>query len=96
MNENKAMRMYGTWLRGLPDFLGRKEAASVTFSQRITHRADVGGTAAASDVLTRLAVVLLSSLNAVMWEVYTEAPFMAAAWAAIAVGFAVWIRRDRR
>ena len=87
--------MYGTWLR-LPDIGRPKEAQSTRASQRIIHRAGVGGVGAAGDVLTRLAVVLLSSVNAVMWKVYTNAPFMAAVWAAIAVGFALWIRRDRR
>jgi hypothetical protein len=38
--------------------------------------------------------VLLSSVNAVMWEVYTESRFMAAVWAIIAIGFAVWMKRD--
>jgi len=38
--------------------------------------------------------VLLSSVNAVMWEVYTESRLMAAVWAMIAIGFAVWIKRD--
>ena len=54
----------------------------------------MGGAAAASEILTRLAVVLLSSINAVMWEVYTESRAMGAIWAIIAIGFVVWIRRD--
>ena len=61
---------------------------------RFAHRADTGGAAAASEILTRLAVVLLSSVNAVMWEVYTESRFMAVVWAAIAIGVFIWIRRD--
>jgi hypothetical protein len=60
------------------------------------HRADTVGAAEVGNVLTRFAVVLLSSINAVLWEVYTEAPVMAAVWAAIAVWFIIWIIRDAR
>jgi hypothetical protein len=58
------------------------------------HRADTGGAAAAGDVLTKLTVVLLSSVNAVMWWVYTDSRFMGAVWALTAIGFAIWIKRD--
>ena len=83
----------------ISDALRRTEPQSVsssppTATTRFAHRADAGGAAAASDLLTRFAVVLLSSVNAVMWEVYTESPFMAAVWAMIAIGFAVWMKRD--
>jgi uncharacterized membrane protein YvlD (DUF360 family) len=39
--------------------------------------------------------VLLSSINAVMWEVYTQSTFMAIVWAAIAIGFVGWIIYER-
>jgi hypothetical protein len=58
------------------------------------HRADSGGAAAAGDVLTKFTVVLLSSVNAVMWWVYTDSRFMGAVWALTAVAFAVWMKRD--
>jgi hypothetical protein len=78
-----------------PDAPRRREAQSVSPSPSArSHRADTGGAAAASEILTRLAVVLLSSINAVMWEVYTESRTMGALWAIIAIGFVVWIRRD--
>ena len=95
---NKALRLWGMPLR-ISDALRRTEAQSVssslpTAAGRFAHRADAGGAAAASDLLTKVAVVLLSSVNAVMWEAYTESRFMAAIWAMIAIGFAVWIKRD--
>ncbi len=46
--------------------------------------------------LLRIAVVILSSINAVMWKYYTESTFMAVIWAAIAVVFLVWTVRDIR
>ena len=49
----------------------------------------------ANDLL-KIAVVILSSINAVMWEFYTQSTFMAVIWAAIAIAFAVWTKRDRR
>ena len=67
----------------------------ITVSPR-AHRADTIGAAEVSNALTKFAVVLLSSINAVLWEVYTEAPVMAAIWAAIAVWFIVWMFRDAR
>ncbi|TMG86067.1 MAG: hypothetical protein E6H78_05160 [Betaproteobacteria bacterium] len=95
---NKALRLWGAPLR-ISDALRRIEAQSVSSSlptapSGFAHRADAGGAAAASDLLTKLAVVLLSSVNAVMWEVYTESRLMAAVWAMIAIGFAVWMKRD--
>ena len=60
------------------------------------HRADVIGAGDVGNFLTRLAVVLLSSVNAVLWEVYTRAPVMAAIWAAIAIAFVVWMVRDAK
>jgi hypothetical protein len=46
--------------------------------------------------LLRIAVVILSSINCVMWEFYTESTLMAIIWAAIAVSFLVWTVRDIR
>jgi uncharacterized membrane protein YvlD (DUF360 family) len=46
--------------------------------------------------LLKIAVVILSSINAVMWEFYTQSTFMAVVWAAIAVAFVVWTVRDIR
>ena len=93
----KTLRIWNTALR-LPDAAGPIEAPSVTPAPRrivqVAHRADIGGPVAAGDVLTRVAVVLLSSVNAVMWEVYTESRFMAIVWAIIAIGVSVWIKRD--
>ena len=43
--------------------------------------------------LLRIAVIILSSINAVMWEFYTESTFMAVVWGAIAIGFLVWTVR---
>lgn len=95
---NKALRLWGTPLR-ISDALRRTwpqsgSSSLPTAASGFAHRADAGGAAAASDVLTKVAVVLLSSINAVMWEVYTESRLMAAVWAMIAIGFAVWIKRD--
>jgi hypothetical protein len=73
-----------------------RNATRLATPRRSVHRADIGGTSAAGDMLTRLAVVLLSASNAVMWEVYTESRVMGAVWAMIAIGFAIWIRRDLR
>ena len=58
------------------------------------HRADAGGAAAGTDVVTKLAVVLLSSTNALMWWVYTESRLMGTVWAMIAICFGVWMKRD--
>lgn len=44
----------------------------------------------------KLMVILLCSINAVMWEIYTEAPLMASLWAATAIGFGFWIVDDVR
>ncbi len=46
--------------------------------------------------LLRFAVVLLSTINSVMWEFYTESTIMAIVWAAIAVAFLVWALREIR
>jgi hypothetical protein len=46
--------------------------------------------------LLRIAVVILSSINCVMWEFYTESTFMAIVWLAIAITFLVWTIREVR
>ena len=46
--------------------------------------------------LLKFAVILLSTINAVMWEFYTESTFMAIVWVGIAIGFGVWVARDIR
>ena len=48
------------------------------------------------DRLLKVAVVVLCTINAVMWEVYTESPVMAAVWAAVAIGFVIWIGKDMK
>jgi membrane protein YdbS with pleckstrin-like domain len=49
-----------------------------------------------ADRLLKVAVVILCSINAAMWELYTGAPFMAALWAATAIWFVIWIAKDIR
>ena len=73
-------------------FLGRgaTEAASGSI-RREHHRGDVSGPTTYGNTLLRIAVIILSSINAVMWEVYTESTFMALVWAAIVVGFIGWM-----
>ncbi len=44
----------------------------------------------------KLMVILLCSINAAMWEYYTESRIMALAWVAIAVAFVIWIIDDIR
>jgi len=48
------------------------------------------------DRLLKVAVVLLCSINAAMWELYTESPFMATLWGATAIAFVIWIAKDIR
>jgi hypothetical protein len=60
------------------------------------HRGDLAGPSSYGNTLLRFAVILLSSVNAVMWEVYTQSTFMATVWAAIVVGFVGWIIYDSR
>ena len=55
-----------------------------------------GDTSTLSNALLRVAVVFLCSVNAVMWEVYTEAPVMATLWAVTAVGVVIWMIYDAR
>jgi hypothetical protein len=51
---------------------------------------------ALGDRLLKVAVVMLSTVNAAMWEYYTESRLMAIVWAGIAVAFVVWIVKDMR
>jgi hypothetical protein len=44
----------------------------------------------------KLMVVLLCTINAATWFLYTESTLMGLGWAAIAVGFVVWIALDIR
>jgi len=46
--------------------------------------------------LLKLMVILLCTINALMWEYYTESTFMAIVWGAIAIAFVVWIADDMR
>jgi hypothetical protein len=39
---------------------------------------------------------MLCSINAVMWEFYTESRVMALVWAATAIAFVIWIGKDMR
>ena len=55
-----------------------------------------GETSSVGNTLLRAAVVFLCSVNAVTWEVYTEAPVMAALWAIVAIGFVSWMIYDAR
>ena len=42
----------------------------------------------------KLMVVLLCTLNCVVWYSYTEMPIMAAIWGGTAIGFLFWIIYD--
>ena len=44
----------------------------------------------------KLMVVLLCSVNASIWYLYTESTFMALLWGGTALAFVVWIIRDIR
>lgn len=46
--------------------------------------------------LLKVAVVILCSINAAMWEFYTESTTMALVWGAIAIAFVIWIARDMK
>ena len=48
------------------------------------------------NTLLKVAVVILSGINAVMWEFYTESTIMALVWLAIAGTFIGWIGYDVR
>ena len=44
----------------------------------------------------KLTVVLLCSINALMWLYYTESTIMAIVWGGIAIAFVIWIVDDMR
>lgn len=44
----------------------------------------------------KLMVILLCTINAAMWELYTESRMMAIVWGGIAVAFVAWIIDDMR
>ena len=44
----------------------------------------------------KLMVILLCTINALMWEFYTESTFMAILWGGIAIAFVIWIIDDVR
>jgi membrane protein YdbS with pleckstrin-like domain len=46
--------------------------------------------------LLKVMVILLCSINALMWKYYTESTFMAIVWVAIAIAFVAWIIDDMR
>ena len=48
------------------------------------------------NVVLKIGVVILSAINAVMWEFYTQSPFMAAVWLAISIGFVYWTGHEIR
>jgi membrane protein YdbS with pleckstrin-like domain len=79
-----------------PDRTAAEAPKHVLSAAARPHRGDTIGAADVGDVLLKFAVVLLCSINAVLWEVYTEAPFMAALWAVIAVWFLIWMIREVR
>jgi uncharacterized membrane protein YoaT (DUF817 family) len=54
------------------------------------------GKSAAGDRLLKIGVIILCSINAVMWEFYTESTVMALFWAAIVIAFVIWIGKDMR
>lgn len=46
--------------------------------------------------LLKFMVILLSTVNASVWEFYTESRVMALVWIAVAIAFAYWMADDRR
>jgi membrane protein YdbS with pleckstrin-like domain len=46
--------------------------------------------------MLKLMVILLCTINALMWEFYTESTLMAIMWGGIAIAFVVWIVDDMR
>ena len=46
------------------------------------------------DRLLKVAVIFLCSINAAMWEFYTESTIMALLWGMTAVAFVIWIAKD--
>jgi hypothetical protein len=46
--------------------------------------------------LLKFMVILLSTINALIWEFYTESHMMALVWIAIAIAFTYWMAADVR
>jgi hypothetical protein len=46
--------------------------------------------------LLKFTVILLSTVNASVWEFYTESRLMALVWIAVAIAFAYWMADDLR
>jgi len=46
--------------------------------------------------LLKLMVILLCTINALMWQFYTESTLMAIVWGGIAIAFVIWIIDDMR
>lgn len=46
--------------------------------------------------LLKLMVILLCTINALTWELYTESRMMAIIWAAVVVAFIIWLIDDVR
>lgn len=46
--------------------------------------------------LLKFTVILLSTVNALVWELYTESTLMALVWIAVAIGFMYWMAADVR
>ena len=67
----------------------RLEAAAPARSRKVTYDS-------LGNRLLKVAVVFLCTVNALMWEYYTESRMMAIVWTAIAVSFVVWIVQDMR
>ena len=57
---------------------------------------DPNVTGAVADRLLKVGVVVLCSINAAMWEFYTESRVIALVWVAIAIWFVIWIAKDMR
>lgn len=51
---------------------------------------------AVGDRLLKVGVVILCSINAAMWEFYTQSTAMGLVWAGIAIVFMIWIGKDMR
>jgi hypothetical protein len=46
--------------------------------------------------LLKFTMILLSTINASVWEFYTESRVMALVWVAIAIAFVYWMADDVR
>ena len=48
------------------------------------------------NTLLKVTVIILCSINAVMWEFYTESTLMAIVWLGVALGFTGWFGYEIR